>query len=43
MPYQRSYETLEGKTPKDPLFYEMGSSVLKNKLGITDPVIHPWI
>ena len=36
MPYQRSYEAFEGKTLKDSLFYEMGSSVLKNKLGITD-------
>lgn len=37
MSYKRSYEHLEGETAKDPLFYEMGSSVLKNKLGITDP------
>jgi cell filamentation protein len=34
--YQRPYELPKGKTAKDPLFYEMGSSVLKNKLGITD-------
>jgi len=37
MTYQRPYEFPEGKKAKDPLFYEMGSSVLKNKLGITDP------
>ena len=37
MSYQRPYELPEGKNAKDPLFYEMGSSVLKNKLGITDP------
>jgi len=38
MSYQRPYETKEEQTDKDPLFYEMGSSVLKNKLGITDPL-----
>jgi len=37
MSYQRPYETPEGKNIKDLLYYEMGSSVLKNKLGITDP------
>jgi cell filamentation protein len=37
MSYQRPYETPEGKKAKDPHYYEMGSSVLKNKLGITDP------
>jgi len=37
MSYQRPYETAEGKLGKDPHYYEMGSSVLKNKLGITDP------
>jgi len=36
--YQRSYEVPEGKKGKDPVYYEMGSSVLKNKLGITDPL-----
>ena len=38
MSYQRPYELPEGKKGKDPLYYEMGSSVLKNKLGITDPL-----
>ena len=37
MSYQRPYETPEEKTGKDHLYYEMGSSVLKNKVGITDP------
>ena len=37
MSYQRPYETPEGKKAKDPLYYEMGGSVLKNKQGITDP------
>ena len=37
MSYQRPYETAEGKQGKDPHYYEIGSSVLKNKLGITDP------
>jgi cell filamentation protein len=37
MSYQRPYEVQEGRKAKDPLYYEMGSSVLKNKLGITDP------
>jgi len=37
MSYQRPYETPEGKKAKDPRFYKMGSSVLKNKLGITGP------
>ncbi len=37
MSYQRPYEVPEGKKNKDPHYYEMGSSVLKNKLGITDP------
>lgn len=38
MTNHRPYETQEGKKEKAPLFYEMGSSVLKNKLGITDPL-----
>jgi len=38
MAYQRPYETKEEVRKKDPLYYEMGSSVLKNKLGITDPL-----
>ena len=37
MSYQRPYEVPEGKKGMDPLFYEMGSTVLKNKLGVTDP------
>jgi cell filamentation protein len=37
MSYHRPYETAEGKQVKDPHYYEMGTSVLKNKLGITDP------
>ncbi|MCX6241558.1 MAG: Fic family protein [Bacteroidetes bacterium] len=37
MSYQRPYEVPERKNAKDPLYYEMGSSVLKNNLGITDP------
>ena len=37
MSYQRSYESSEEEIIKDPLYYEMGSAVLKNKLGITDP------
>ena len=37
MATKRPYEVSEGKELKDPHFYEMGSSVLKNKLGITDP------
>lgn len=39
MTNSRLYELPDGVKPKDPLFYEMGSTVLKNKLGITDPVI----
>jgi cell filamentation protein len=39
MSYQRPYEIPKGKKTKDPLYYEMGSSVLKNKLGITDPLM----
>jgi cell filamentation protein len=38
MSYQRPYETPAGQTSKDPKFYEMGSDVLKNKMGITDPL-----
>jgi len=37
MSYKRPYETPEEKKAKDPPYYEMGSSVLKNKLGITNP------
>jgi cell filamentation protein len=37
MSHQRPYENPEEKEFKNPLFYEMGSSVLKNKLGITNP------
>ncbi|MCX6250896.1 MAG: Fic family protein [Bacteroidetes bacterium] len=37
MSYQRPYEVPEEKKTKDPIYYEMGSSVLKNNLGITDP------
>ncbi|MCX6243334.1 MAG: Fic family protein [Bacteroidetes bacterium] len=36
MSYQRPYENLEEKDRNDPAYYETGSSVLKNKLGITD-------
>jgi len=38
MSYQRPYETSEEKMARDPHYYEMGSSVLKNELGITDPL-----
>ena len=37
MSKERPYEVSEGMELNDPLYYEMGSSVLKNKLGITDP------
>jgi cell filamentation protein len=37
MTISRPYEFPEGSDKKGPLFYEMGSTVLKNKLGITDP------
>ena len=33
----RPYEVSEEKKANDPLYYEMGSSVLKNNLGIIDP------
>ena len=39
MSYQRPYETPERKKVKDPQYYEMGSDVLKNKIGITDSLI----
>jgi cell filamentation protein len=38
MSYHRPYETPDGQKHKDPAFYEMGSSVLENKLKITDPL-----
>ncbi len=34
---KRPYESPEEKVKKDSLYYEMGSAVLKNKLGMTDP------
>jgi len=37
MTYERPYEFPYESLKRDSLFYEMGSSVVKNKLGITDP------
>lgn len=36
MTYERPYEVPNESLKRDSLFYEMGSSVLKNKLGITN-------
>jgi len=38
MTYQRPYEFSEEEIIKDPLYYEMGNAVLKNKPGIIDPL-----
>jgi cell filamentation protein len=37
MTYERPYEVPDESQKRDSLFYEMGSSVLNNKLGIIDP------